>query len=147
MMQNFRRILLLTGACLFFYSCTYDKMQLATPVTPVAAEFEKHFGGSSNEEGRAIIGSSDGNYIITGITDSYGSGGDDFYVVKTDQSGTKIWEKSFGGANMDWAHDIIETSDGNYLIAGESKSISFNLGFEAYFIKIDKDGNLIWEKN
>jgi len=88
----------------------------------------------------------DGGYIAAG-SHAYSDrqGEPDVYVVKTDAAGNVTWEKSFGLSEFkpDAASDIITTPDGGYLIAGRSQS---GEDLNAYLIKIDADGNLLWQK-
>jgi hypothetical protein len=57
------------------------------------------FGGTANDMGYDVECTSDGGYIITGWTRSFGSGGYDVYLVKTNASGTLQWEKNYGGSD------------------------------------------------
>ena len=75
----------------------------------------------------------------------------DFWVIKISETGTLIWEKSFGGTEIDEARSIVDSGDGNYLIAGDTRSndaqVSNNKGAaDLWLIKITPSGNLIWEK-
>jgi hypothetical protein len=75
----------------------------------------------------------------------------DFWVVKLNNTGTLLWEKSFGGTEIDEARAITTTADGNFLIAGDSRSnnidLSTNSGAaDVWIIKINSDGDLLWEK-
>jgi hypothetical protein len=54
-------------------------------------------GGSYNEEARAIIQTTDGGYAVAGLTNSFGAGLNDVYVVKLDGSGTIQWTRTIGG--------------------------------------------------
>lgn len=94
-----------------------------------------------------IVGSSDSNDF--NISDNKGTY--DFWVVKISNSGNLIWEKSFGGSEIDEARAITATNDGNFLIVGDTRSndknVSTNNGAaDIWVLKISTDGNLIWEK-
>ena len=72
-----------------------------------------------------ICKTTDGGYIITGYTNSYGDPDGDVWIIKTDSFGDTIWTKSFGGINDDigWSAELVST--GGYVIAGEKNIISF----------------------
>jgi uncharacterized delta-60 repeat protein len=107
--------------------------------------WEKTYGGSSHDWASSIQQTSDGGYIVAGRTNSFGAGYDDFYIIKLDANGNKIWEKTYGGSSSDWAYSIQQTSDGGYIVAGETKS--FGAGeYDCYIIKLDANGNKVWEK-
>ncbi len=93
-----------------------------------------------------VIPSEDGGYLAVG-SHSYSEqrGEPNIYAIKTDASGNLIWQKSYGISEYkpDAPADIIPSGDGGYLIAGYSQS---QQNKEAYLIKIDADGNIIWEK-
>lgn len=108
--------------------------------------WSKIIGGAGNERANSVRQTSDGGFLIAGTTDSWGAGGKDFYLVKTDANGTISWTKTFGGALDDVANSVKQTSDGGYIVAGETNS--FGAGdIDYYLIKTDALGTLIWSKS
>lgn len=98
----------------------------------------KTIGNTDGEGGYSVQETSDGGYIITGWTKSYGSGLSDVYIIKTDADGDTIWTKTYGGWSDDRGHSIQETSDGGYIIAGYTHS--FGAGnADVWLIKMGPD--------
>jgi len=85
-------------------------------------EWNKTFGDTAKDYGNSICKTSDGGFIITGYTTSYGAGGKDVWLIKTDANGNKEWDKTFGGINDDWGKWVCQTQDGGYLIVGATYS-------------------------
>jgi len=108
-------------------------------------QWEKRFGGTSDDYGYSVQQTSDESYIIAGSTESFGSGKFDVHIIKTDSNGNIQWEKTFGGSNNDRGYSIQKTSDGGYIIAGQTNSFGLNW-HDVYLIKIDSNGNIQWEK-
>jgi uncharacterized delta-60 repeat protein len=108
-------------------------------------QWTKTIGGSYNDEAWSIIQSSDGGYVVAGYTESFGAGSADFYVVKLDSSGNVEWTKTIGGRSIDAAVSIIQSSDGGYVVAGETLSFGAG-GFDFYVVKLDSSGNVEWTK-
>lgn len=107
----------------------------------------KNYGGNTGtaDAGYAVRQTSDGGFIATGSTDSFGSGNADVYVVKTDDSGTIQWTRTIGGGSDDVGRDIIQSSTGDYYISGYTES--FGQGFmDVYFIKLNSAGTVMWTK-
>jgi len=69
-------------------------------------EWAKTYGGSGNESAKSIIITSDGGYIVSGLTVTYGAGSTDAWVVKIDSNGVIQWQKAFGGPYEDSGIDI-----------------------------------------
>ncbi len=107
--------------------------------------WNKTFGGTSEERGYSVQQSSEGGYIISGITSSFGNGNYDVWLIKTDGNGNEIWNKTFGGTNYDESISVQQTTDGGYIISGTTFSFG-NGATNIYLIKADGTGNEIWNK-
>jgi len=103
----------------------------------------KTFGGDSHDQAYAVQQTTDGGYILAGITFSPGNGLSDAWLVKTDSNGIKIWNKTFGHSDQDWAYAVQQTTDGGYILAGAT--LSYGAGSEdAWLVKTDSNGNELW---
>lgn len=107
--------------------------------------WEKTFGGFGNDVGRSVIQLSDSGYVIAGFTNSFGAGGYDVYLVRTDKNGILIWQKTFGGLDWDFAYDVVLTPDGNIAVVGNTSSFGHGKK-DGLFLKFDYSGNLIQQK-
>ena len=85
-------------------------------------DWQKTFGGSGRDYGYAVKQTNDGGYIITGYTRSYGAGGDDVWLIKTDDEGGEIFNSTFGGIASDVGYSVQQTSDDAYIITGHTLS-------------------------
>ena len=109
--------------------------------------WEKTFAGEGREFALSVQETTDGGYIVAGWTQSRvgGTGGLNFYLVKTDRVGDLRWQKTFGGEEDDKAFSVQETTDGGYIVAGETRS--FGAGeSDVYLVKTDRLGNLLWQE-
>ena len=120
-------------------------------------QWSNYYGGSFTDTAYDAIQTEDDGYIIVGSSDSNdvditnNKGTYDFWIIKISATGNLVWEKSFGGSEIDEAHAINKSADGNYLIAGDTRSsdldISQNNGAaDLWVIKITPEGTLLWEK-
>ncbi len=121
--------------------------------------WETNLGGNSDEAGNSIQQTTDGGYIVVGMTDSNDQdiSGDtssaDFWIVKLDGSGDLIWETNYGGNGNEEATSVAQTLDGGYIIVGFTGSSdgdvegNNNGGLDYWVVKLDTTGALVWEKN
>jgi len=107
--------------------------------------WEKTFGGSSSDRAYSVAPTADGGCIAVGRTKSIGAGSDDVYLIKTDASGNKDWEKTFGGVGRDYGYCVAPTADGGYIIAGETSFFGAGEG-DVYLIKTDAAGDSVWTR-
>ena len=108
-------------------------------------EWDKTFGGSNDDFGSCIKQTIDGGYIIVGWTNSFGGGNNDAWLIKTDAEGNEEWDKPFGGSDSDRGYSVQQTTDGGYIITGETKSFG-NGESDLWLIKTDAEGNEEWDK-
>jgi hypothetical protein len=103
----------------------------------------KTYGGTYDDGASSVQQTSDGGYILAGYTESFGAGGSDIILIKTDANGNIVWAKTYGGTGFDIASSVQQTSDGGYIVAGYTTS--FGAG-GAFLVKTDANGNIQWAK-
>lgn len=109
------------------------------------AIWTKTFGGGGEDYGHCIQKTLDGNFIIAGITWSFGNGFTDIYLVKIDIDGNLIWSKTIGDSGGNGANWIEVTSDGGFIITGTTQiSVSDT---NLYLVKTDSYGDVTWSKS
>jgi len=112
---------------------------VAWPVT----DWLKVYSGSGPDTTRAVVAANDGGFIVAGATESYGNGGTDMFVVKTDDNGAQVASWFFGGAGNEGARSVVAVPDG-YVLAGYTTSIGAGKK-DGYVVKIDNAGTKLWE--
>lgn len=108
----------------------------------------KTFGGTDNEPSGypvSVRQTTDGGYVIAGVTKSFGAQWIDVYVVKTDSAGNHLWSKQYGGSGVDVVNSIQQTTDGGYILSGYTDSTGAGQT-SAFLIKTDTIGDTLWTK-
>ena len=125
----------LTGA---FISNTQTDTDLGLVKANAAGdvEWERVYGGIDAEWGQQVWPTSDGGYLVSGHTASYGAGSWDGYVLRTDPNGTLLWTQTFGGESDDRGFAVEQTMDGDAIVAGWAWSFGSGMG-DVYLLKID----------
>lgn len=132
------------GSTTSFGSGSTDVYLLKTDSMGVAVA-HRTFGGINIDQAYSVKTTSDSGLVIAGYTNSFGAGGYDMYVIKTDKNCNLLWEKTYGGTNWDFAYSIEQTLDGGYIIAGGTYSFG-NGSEDMYLVKINSLGDTLWTK-
>lgn len=120
-------------------------------------EWSQYFGGTFTDTAFDAVETKEGDFLIVGSSDSFdvdisnNLGTYDFWVLRISSVGELIWEKNYGGSEIDEAKAIATTPEGNYMIIGDTRSADINVSFnngaaDVWVIKIDGNGELLWEK-
>lgn len=106
------------------------------------------YGGASYDTAQSVVETSDGGYAIAGGTTSFGAGEYDFWLIKTDAYGNKLWNWTYGGINHDYAYSLIETSDRGFALIGTTGGTGSFLGeeYDVLLVKTDEYGNMEWDR-
>ncbi len=103
------------------------------------------YGGINIDKATCVKQTTDKGYILAGYTNSYGAGGYDVYLVKTDSFGVVQWTHTYGGSDWEFANCVEQTLDGGYIICGGT--YSYGKGNEDYYlIKTNSAGDTLWTK-
>jgi hypothetical protein len=108
-------------------------------------QWAKTYGGTDIEWAFYVQQTSDNGYILAGTTFSFGVGGGDVILIKTDANGNLQWAKTYGGTNYENVFSVQQTSDIGYIAAGYTSSFGAGM-HDAFLIKTDAFGNLQWAK-
>lgn len=116
--------------------------------------WQQVYGGSGGEISYAHTLTSDGGHVIAGGSSTDSNGELDFWIFKTDDQGTIVWEKKYGGTRNDTAFDLKQTTDGGYIVVGSTYSDDGDVvGFhgplansDVWVLKLDENGNLEWQQ-
>ncbi len=111
-------------------------------------QWDKIFGGfvsSSGDGGWDVDQTEDGGCIATGYTTSYGAGGKDLWLIKTDSGGNGQWSRTFGGPKNDVGMSVLQTRDRGYIVAGRTESFGQG-GDDIWLLKVDSEGREQWNR-
>ncbi|OGF67962.1 MAG: hypothetical protein A2Y62_18365 [Candidatus Fischerbacteria bacterium RBG_13_37_8] len=109
-------------------------------------EWQKTYGGAADDEVYAIQETNDRGYIVAGFTNSFGAGNYDFWVLKLNEYGTIVWQRTYGGSYTERAWTVQQTGDLGYIVAGSTQSFGGWGSMQYFFLKLDSDGEILWQK-
>ncbi|MBI5059966.1 hypothetical protein HZB60_09350 [candidate division KSB1 bacterium] len=102
-------------------------------------------GGPGYDEAEAVQQTSDGGFIVGGLTMSYGAGNEDFWLVQLDADGDTLWTNHFGGNHLDRCYSVIQTNDGGFAMAGYTET--FGAGSSDFWlVKTNANGDSLWSR-
>jgi hypothetical protein len=107
-------------------------------------QWNRTYGSAELDTGYSLKECNDDGFIIAGTTQSYGTGYQDAWLIKTDSYGNEEWNNTYGGVSNDWGSEVVITDDGYYL-AGDTYSYGPG-SYDFWLVKTDKYGNELWNK-
>jgi hypothetical protein len=110
-----------------------------------AVAWERAYGGAGDDIPNAMVQTLDGGYVLAGRTQSFGAGGWDFWILKVDASGGRVWQRTYGGKQDDMAYSIVQTGNGALIVSGWTASYGAG-GFDYWLLKLDASGSSLWQK-
>ena len=109
------------------------------------SQWTRTIGGAGDDAGYSIVSTPDSGYAVAGVTNSFGYGGEDVYVIKLDGEGVVEWTRTVGGSYDDAGRSIVRTADGGYVIAGYTASFGSG-SYNVYVLKLNAAGTLQWTR-
>lgn len=104
-------------------------------------KYQRVLGGNSDDNNYGIDRTLDGGLIMTGYTKSFGAGGEDIYLIKTNAMGQVEWSKTYGGKGNETGWAVKAANDSGFVIAGSTDILG---EADGYIMKTDKNGNQLW---
>ncbi len=105
------------------------------------------YGGSASDVFESIVLMPDGGYALGGKTSSWGAGGPDMWLVRTDSLGNVLWQHTYGGPDWDWCYDMIHTTDGGFALGGFTNNFGAGYYENAWLVKTDSLGDMQWQSS
>lgn len=127
-------------------------------------QWQNCFGGFGDDIGNAIIETSDGNFVAVGetwstdgdVAGNHNSWSADAWIIKVNNSGNLVWQKSLGGSYSDRAQSVVEAVDGNYIIGASAQSndgdVSGHHGIntaysDCWILALNPNGIIQWQNS
>ncbi|MFC2170660.1 T9SS type A sorting domain-containing protein [Calditrichota bacterium] len=134
---------IITGSTASFGVDIWDLWLIKTDSTGVE-EWNRTFGGTGAEIGFDVQQTNNGGYIIIGMTNSYGAGEFDVWLIITDSNGDEEWNCTYGGTGSDEGRSVQQTDGGGYIVTGSTNSFGAG-GEDVWLIRIAPEENEIIE--
>ncbi len=109
-------------------------------------EWARGYGSAADDKAFDVQSTSDRGYVFCGSTKPFRANGLDALVVKLDSQGDIVWQKAYGTTDDEEAFRIMQSSDGGYLVSGLVRPAAGSLYYDAFVLKLDSAGQILWQK-
>jgi hypothetical protein len=113
---------------------------------PPEIEWSRTYGGMHSDMCFCLDATSDGGYVMAGVTWSFGSGDGDFWLVKTNPNGDSLWSRTFGGRSWDECYSVQQTTDGGFILGGTELSFGTQR-WDAWIVRTAPNGDSLWSRS
>jgi uncharacterized delta-60 repeat protein len=127
------------------YGAGGEDVYFATVTAQGDAQSFNYWGGTSSDVGNSLAATSDGGFIIAGETRSFGTGEADFWLIKTNASGSEQWTQTYGGFSSDLCYAVQQVPDGGYALAGYTTSYGAGEA-DAWLVRTNSVGQMLWSR-
>jgi hypothetical protein len=103
------------------------------------------YGGASNDYGESVFETSDGGFVISGETNSFGAEGQNIYLVRTNATGDTLWTRAYGGNRWEEGLSVAQTADSGFIVAGSTDSYGAG-SLDTYVVRTDAFGDTLWTR-
>ena len=131
------------GSRCFYLTLTFLLSLLIGSSAQGNVTFRKTFGDTRYDSGSAVQQTTDGGYILFGLTTNDSSYNYDLYLIKTDYQGEKEWERKYGDQSFQFGNSVQQVTDGGYILCGADDGIGQD---SMTLIRTDASGHLLWQK-
>jgi hypothetical protein len=107
--------------------------------------WERTFGGAGDDSAHAVIELPDGGLAVTGSTESKGAGESDVWLLRLDRRGNLLWDRTYGGPDLDNGGGIMALKDGGFVIGAQTTSKGAG-NWDAWVLRLDRAGKLLWDR-
>jgi hypothetical protein len=107
--------------------------------------WSRSFGGTGTDECYSIAPTADHGFLLAGSTTTYGAGGSDFWIVRTDSSGNSLWSRTFGGTNTEVCQSIVALAAGGFALAGYTSSFGGG-SYDYWLVRMSDGGDSLWSR-
>lgn len=137
--------MVMSGWANFYY--TQDQIYLVKVDSGGTLQWSRNYGGPLNEGAAEVRQLPDSGYAVLGGTLSYGAGGNDVYLIRTNSMGDTLWTRTYGGTGDDWGDTFLTMSDGGFLILAMTRSFGPGIpSANVYLIRTDASGDTLWTR-
>lgn len=145
-----KRILEMTIVCVLFLSMLsiFATCTRASSSQQPMLEWDRTFGGASDDVAWSVVQTSDGGYAIAGWTASLGAENEDFWLIRTNSTGGVEWSQTYGGPYWERAYCLIQTEDGGFAMAGETRlHAALDSTRDFLLLKTYENGSMQWSRS
>jgi hypothetical protein len=102
--------------------------------------WQKSYGGATKDIGYSVRRMSDGGFMIAGVSNSFGGGDEDFWLLRTNANGDSLWAKRYGTSGRDYGYDMKPTNDGGFIVTGPTNDMF------VWLVKLNASGDTLWTR-
>ena len=127
------------------FGTSHTKVYLVKTDSSGDTLWSRTFGGTESDAGYSLAQTTDGGFVITGYTESFGTDSSNIYIIRTDSLGDTLWTRVYGGSGKEYSFSVAQTADGGFIIGGWTSSYGAGY-YDIFLVKTDPSGDTMWTR-